>query len=447
MKGITLFADILSVIVLLAIIMFMSLIVWSYIILHQVYVNFGIATPRTVELTLFYLPVKYDTTMLAFLEFEYNGIPMKKILEAAAIQESTNIWLEGKEIDVATASGNFLSSRIDKPFILKIVLPHKEIKIIENEIKSSISKPTSVQEASTKLFLLNGEVAELQLIVASSTSISHPCAPNCIGKQCGNDGCGGSCGTCTDGKTCNNSGICVPECAEVGLNCITNENCCSGLVCSSNKCVSTGLVEMWHGERALWQITDLFIESLDARVPSYTLFHRDPSASTYVANLKPIPEGLKFKINLSFAVVRPVHEYGTAGECDYQVITDIRPDESQIPPEIDNPLLAYRWSVGDSVCSNYTQDFTYDSNVKMTHNWSPHPYFDEAYYVCTPWNMKVYWPYIVMPKRNIWDEKNFTLFVLDRWHHNPELVSHPELPFNTWDDWVELTIPIGEPLS
>lgn len=28
------------------------------------------------------------------------------------------------------------------------------------------------------------------------------CQPNCVGKQCGDDGCKGSCGTCTGGKNC-----------------------------------------------------------------------------------------------------------------------------------------------------------------------------------------------------------------------------------------------------
>ncbi|MEW6408324.1 MAG: hypothetical protein AB1465_06585 [Patescibacteria group bacterium] len=34
------------------------------------------------------------------------------------------------------------------------------------------------------------------------------CQPNCSGKQCGSDGCGGSCGSCDYGKICNN-GQCV----------------------------------------------------------------------------------------------------------------------------------------------------------------------------------------------------------------------------------------------
>ncbi len=37
------------------------------------------------------------------------------------------------------------------------------------------------------------------------------CLPFCIGKECGDDGCGGSCGTCDDGLACTN-GICLPDC-------------------------------------------------------------------------------------------------------------------------------------------------------------------------------------------------------------------------------------------
>ena len=166
MRGISLFADVLSILVLLAIIMFMTLLVWSFIILHQIEVTLNIATPRTVELTIFFLPVRYDTIMLAFLEYQYSEISMKKILEVAAIQENNVIWLEGKEINATKAAENFLLSRIDKPFILKIVLPQKEIKIIENEeIKFSTARPTAFQETSIKLFLLNGEVADLKLLV------------------------------------------------------------------------------------------------------------------------------------------------------------------------------------------------------------------------------------------------------------------------------------------
>ena len=37
------------------------------------------------------------------------------------------------------------------------------------------------------------------------------CLPDCTDKQCGGDGCGGSCGDCSDGFVCNAEGQCVEE--------------------------------------------------------------------------------------------------------------------------------------------------------------------------------------------------------------------------------------------
>ena len=54
------------------------------------------------------------------------------------------------------------------------------------------------------------------------------CTPDCTGKQCGNDGCGGSCGICQEGGTCMD-GTCV--CTE---NCCTPD--CSGKECGSDGC-------------------------------------------------------------------------------------------------------------------------------------------------------------------------------------------------------------------
>ena len=52
-----------------------------------------------------------------------------------------------------------------------------------------------------------------------------PCYPNCQGKQCGNDGCGGSCGQCPPGSQCNWNGQCT----------------------GSNSC-GNGYCQMWQGE-------------------------------------------------------------------------------------------------------------------------------------------------------------------------------------------------------
>ncbi|MCX6749917.1 MAG: hypothetical protein NTZ83_00500, partial [Candidatus Pacearchaeota archaeon] len=38
------------------------------------------------------------------------------------------------------------------------------------------------------------------------------CTPNCAGKQCGNNGCGGSCGTCPTGQICSGAGVCSTTC-------------------------------------------------------------------------------------------------------------------------------------------------------------------------------------------------------------------------------------------
>jgi alkaline phosphatase len=51
------------------------------------------------------------------------------------------------------------------------------------------------------------------------------CTPNCAGKDCGDNGCGGSCGTCQTGQTCT-SGLCQATC-------IPN---CTGKDCGSNGC-------------------------------------------------------------------------------------------------------------------------------------------------------------------------------------------------------------------
>jgi hypothetical protein len=75
------------------------------------------------------------------------------------------------------------------------------------------------------------------------------CTKSCTGKVCGDDGCGGSCGTCAAGKTCNSSGQCVNSCTPscsgktcgpdgCGGSCGT---CAAGKTCSSaGVCVSGG---------------------------------------------------------------------------------------------------------------------------------------------------------------------------------------------------------------
>lgn len=53
------------------------------------------------------------------------------------------------------------------------------------------------------------------------------CAPQCTGKQCGDNGCGGTCGTCPGGAACSANGqcACTPR--------------CSGKVCGDDGCGGT----------------------------------------------------------------------------------------------------------------------------------------------------------------------------------------------------------------
>ncbi len=68
------------------------------------------------------------------------------------------------------------------------------------------------------------------------------CTPNCSGKSCGSDGCGGSCGTCSGSlNTCNSSGVCVCSGASCGAGsvCLSSGSCCTPN-CTGKSCGSDG---------------------------------------------------------------------------------------------------------------------------------------------------------------------------------------------------------------
>jgi hypothetical protein len=72
------------------------------------------------------------------------------------------------------------------------------------------------------------------------------CTPNCTERTCGNDGCGGSCGTCGSAQVCRGGACCTPDSfsATCGGRCGTWTNNCGqpvvcptcpdGRTCSSN---------------------------------------------------------------------------------------------------------------------------------------------------------------------------------------------------------------------
>jgi hypothetical protein len=79
-----------------------------------------------------------------------------------------------------------------------------------------------------------------------ASALDVPCAPDCTGKQCGDDGCGGNCGNCPQNEACDaGQCICVPSC--VGKQCGSDDcggscgNCPNGEDCNeaSGQCEST----------------------------------------------------------------------------------------------------------------------------------------------------------------------------------------------------------------
>ena len=74
---------------------------------------------------------------------------------------------------------------------------------------------------------------------AGFVTCDHPCdtcTPRCSVRECGSDGCGGSCGTCDASKTCNAAGHCVASggedtCSECLAACRGHTSCCTGCGC------------------------------------------------------------------------------------------------------------------------------------------------------------------------------------------------------------------------
>ena len=97
-----------------------------------------------------------------------------------------------------------------------------------------------------------GDAKGSDAVADVAADVPPKCVPNCVGRNCGDDGCEGSCGTCTDPKTplCNTAlGTCVAKCVPVcdGKNC-GDDGCggdcgkCAGdLKChASGRCVPKG---------------------------------------------------------------------------------------------------------------------------------------------------------------------------------------------------------------
>ena len=67
---------------------------------------------------------------------------------------------------------------------------------------------------------------EIGSLCEAGQCVEGPCEPSCQGKDCGPDGCGGDCGACPEGQGCSVNGLCLDVC-------VPN---CEGKVCGSDGC-------------------------------------------------------------------------------------------------------------------------------------------------------------------------------------------------------------------
>ncbi len=81
------------------------------------------------------------------------------------------------------------------------------------------------------------------------------CTPKCSGKVCGDDGCGGSCGTCGSGQTCSPGGVCTtggncshPICSTGGALTSACDTCAAQVCAADSFCCSNSWDSICVGE-------------------------------------------------------------------------------------------------------------------------------------------------------------------------------------------------------
>jgi hypothetical protein len=83
------------------------------------------------------------------------------------------------------------------------------------------------------------------------------CTPSCTGKTCGDDGCGGSCGTCGSGQTCSPGGTCTtggtcahPICSTGGKLTASCDSCAAQICAADSFCCNNTWDSVCVGEVA-----------------------------------------------------------------------------------------------------------------------------------------------------------------------------------------------------
>jgi hypothetical protein len=178
------------------------------------------------------------------------------------------------------------------------------------------------------------------------------CKPHCLHRQCGDDGCGDTCGDCAGGTTCNNAGQCQ---------CVISDSpilACDGAVFPAPRCWDNTKVptDLWNGRTGIlvyyYSPDTAFLPKTDPKYRSRVeVFGVDYANNTIVfnvfddtANVWPSPGKLQAMAGTSPQCQRQVTPTVTLGMVS---AGDPPGDPPQLPPGIPKygtPLQCYDYS-------------------------------------------------------------------------------------------------------
>ncbi len=179
------------------------------------------------------LPAKYDKIIFADLKYKEDILESGSLDEYPLIKNS----IENTDHNVYIISGNIIADS----FNVDNLNMEKETPVITIPVRKG--------ELKVKIHGKGDSFGILE--TAEEESVDEVCVPYCGGKECGDDGCGGICGSCSEDKYCSN-GICISYCSGTDESCGITEcvNCnemdgcyestyrdyyCSGTTCIYNE--------------------------------------------------------------------------------------------------------------------------------------------------------------------------------------------------------------------
>ena len=111
-------------------------------------------------------------------------------------------------------SGSYRIYQVSETYNRSELYTRDQVNAMLNSINAiSCNKDNQCETVSIIASSLNGTGNSYACIDSNGKIVRSDyqcvCTPQCSGKQCGSNGCGGSCGTCPTGQICSSNGQCV----------------------------------------------------------------------------------------------------------------------------------------------------------------------------------------------------------------------------------------------